>query len=216
LKLFDAAVSIIAEAERSAGLPIPWTVGGGTMLYRRYEHRESKDIDVFITDAQMLGAFSPRLNDVSARYTRHANELYVEQSNFIKLVLDDGEIDFIVAPHLMSPYAEQEQIGACTAMIERPAEILAKKVFYRAESFTARDTFDLAFLIRQDVARELMESDPKMYFPKLETVLRRISYESRSLSAAFSSIKTTKYEVSFEECLGIIQDFVMSYKSRHG
>jgi hypothetical protein len=53
------------------------------------------------------------------------------------------------------------------AMVETPAEILAKKVFYRTSDFTARDIFDLAFLIEQGEARFLND---KIYREKLNII----------------------------------------------
>ncbi|UBU61945.1 nucleotidyl transferase AbiEii/AbiGii toxin family protein [Acidithiobacillus ferrooxidans] len=35
---------------------LEWTIGGGTVLMFQYRHRLSRDIDIFITDAQYLYA----------------------------------------------------------------------------------------------------------------------------------------------------------------
>ncbi len=210
LSLFEVANAIIQEAERNMGGPIAWTIGGGTMLYRRYAHRESKDIDIFVSDAQALSAFSPRLNDVAAQYAASRSDSYVEQSNFIKLMLGDGEVDFIVAPHLMSPYATTEFLGSTAAMVETPAEILAKKVFYRASSFTARDAFDLAFLIEQGVATDLVGSDAAMYVPKLEIILRRLNADAGPIREAFGAISGVGYTPSYDQCAAVIATFVHS------
>jgi hypothetical protein len=42
-----------------------WTFGGGTVLMLRYQHRRSKDIDIFVPDPQYLGYVSPRLSDLA-------------------------------------------------------------------------------------------------------------------------------------------------------
>lgn len=87
LTLFDAAAEVLGAAERPLGGKFDWTVGGGTMLYRLYQHRHSKDIDIFVGDARLLPYLSPRLNEVAARYAEGSGASYVEQSNFVKLTL---------------------------------------------------------------------------------------------------------------------------------
>lgn len=57
-----------------------------------------------------------------------------------------------MAPRSTTPHAEPASVGSRAAMVETPAEILAKKVFYRAADFTARDVFDPAFLIERGEA----------------------------------------------------------------
>jgi hypothetical protein len=52
----------------------------------------SKDIDIFLRDAQYITLFSPRLNDATADIAKN----YEEMSNFVKLMLPKGEIDFIL------------------------------------------------------------------------------------------------------------------------
>lgn len=66
---------------------------GGTVLMFRFDHRISKDIGIFTYDAQALSFISPRLNEVAAQELLS----YDEQANAVKLVLPDGDVDFIVA-----------------------------------------------------------------------------------------------------------------------
>lgn len=67
-----------------------WAVGGGTVLSHYYDHRLSKDIDIFINDPQFLSSLSPRLNEI-------ANEAagYDETGSFISLTFPEGEVDFM-------------------------------------------------------------------------------------------------------------------------
>ncbi|MGH8563957.1 MAG: nucleotidyl transferase AbiEii/AbiGii toxin family protein [Gammaproteobacteria bacterium] len=82
-------------ASLAGHFPTPdWTFGGGTALILHCEHRRSKDIDIFLRDPQYLTALSPRLND----HTEALTGRYVEQSNFLKLIFDGGEVDFIIRP----------------------------------------------------------------------------------------------------------------------
>lgn len=124
--LFNTAMDILARADEHMGGRIDWTIGGETMLHDMFAHRESKDIDIFVSDPQILLFLTPRSNDVAEQIGDAGS--YVESSNFIKLVTRTGEIDFIVAPHLTKPHAIEREIGGHTAMVETPVEILAKKV----------------------------------------------------------------------------------------
>lgn len=65
--LFQRALVLIEDA-RSTGLPVDdWTFGGGTVLMRRYQHRLSKDVDIFINDPQFIGYLTPRLSPMRSR-----------------------------------------------------------------------------------------------------------------------------------------------------
>lgn len=62
----------------------------------------------------------------------------------MKLVLPEGDIDFIVAgPVTREPVQERLDIDGIAVPLEATAEILAKKILYRAASFKPRDVFDV-------------------------------------------------------------------------
>ncbi len=88
-------MDIIDEAERTCG-KIRWTIGGGTMLDDMFGHRDSKDIDIFVSDPHYLLFLTPRLNATAEAIA----DKYIEASNTIKIIVAAGEIDFIVAPRL--------------------------------------------------------------------------------------------------------------------
>ncbi|MBA2593820.1 MAG: nucleotidyl transferase AbiEii/AbiGii toxin family protein, partial [Gammaproteobacteria bacterium] len=122
--LWPSAMACIASLE--GHFPPPhWTFGGGTALMLCYGHRRSRDVDIFLR-VQYLTALSPRLNDHTEAFTGR----YVEQSNFLNLIFDGDEVDFIVAPSLTTePYAIKTVLGTETK-VETPVEIVATKVFY--------------------------------------------------------------------------------------
>jgi hypothetical protein len=148
--LFKLAIKILSNEKV---LKSQWSFGGGTALMTYYNHRKSKDIDIFLRDVQLLTKFTPRLND----YVADRVDDYTEMSSFLKLKVKQQEIDFIVAPFLTQKPTMKKFIGNTQVNVETPEEIVIKKVFYRAEAFKTRDVFDLAVVIK-DKADGLLEN----------------------------------------------------------
>jgi hypothetical protein len=146
--LLEQAIGLLESLAPAVRSPIDWALGGGTVLMLHYEHRTSRDIDVFLKDAQLLPYLSPRLNDRAAALAAD----YVEGSSFLKLACPEGEIDFIVAPDLTAEPRVRRRIGERTIALETPVEIVVKKAFYRAPDLRTRDVFDLAVVIDRDGA----------------------------------------------------------------
>lgn len=142
-RLLRAALQV-ADSLPAAGYgPLAFRMGGGTVLAFAFGHRVSNDIDLFIDDVQALGFLTPRLND-AARLT----DTYQETANALKLVLPEGDIDFIVAASVTrEPAQEHLDIDGRRVPLEPVAEILAKKLLYRAASLKPRDVFDLALAL---------------------------------------------------------------------
>lgn len=145
--LLPHALSIIEDI-KNHGTPDPfWTFGGGTVLMFRYQHRLSKDIDIFVPDPQCLGFVTPRLSDVAAAVSTD----YVEdQSSYVKLIRPEGEIDFVASPNLTEPAFEIWNIGGQHIRVETAAEIVAKKLWHRGDKAAARDLFDLSLVIERE------------------------------------------------------------------
>jgi len=113
--LFERALVLIDDA-RGRGLPVDdWTFGGGTVLMRRHKHRLSRDIDIFVDNPEFLGYLTPRLSDVAESLTTN----YVEDTEYVKLVFPDGEIDFVVAaPLTQQPTNPETILEECVAIVE--------------------------------------------------------------------------------------------------
>lgn len=140
--LFSAAMQQIKQANLPSSM---WTFGGGTVLMHKFNHRFSKDIDIFFSDRQLLGYISPRIND--ALEDRAIK--YIEQDNFTKIYLKEGEIDFIISPRISNCKPVQAIIEGEKIFLDHPVEIIAKKIEHRANEFKARDVFDLAIVYSQ-------------------------------------------------------------------
>jgi predicted nucleotidyltransferase component of viral defense system len=146
-RILASAVAIFDDLERrQLGTP-DVVIGGGTVLMFRFEHRLSKDIDFFMHDVQWVTMLTPRLNDTTAAMVTD----YIEQANGIKLILPHGDIDFVVSGAVtdVEPTETLDFMGR-TFQLESTEEILAKKLYYRAERFQSRDAFDMAAVIEFD------------------------------------------------------------------
>ena len=113
----------------------------------RFQHRLSKDIDFFGYDAQWLSVFSPRLSQVAANLAT----AYTEQANTVKIVMPEGDIDFIIAADVAMPVERISQVIAGRRLLLDPtSEILAKKLYYRAATLKPRDVYDMSAAIDLD------------------------------------------------------------------
>jgi Nucleotidyl transferase AbiEii toxin, Type IV TA system len=168
--LLRTALAILDDLEaQGVGAP-EVAMGGGTVLMMRMRHRLSRDIDLFMHDAQWLARLTPRLNDRVASMVRD----YSEQANSVKLVLRQGDIDFIVAGHVTDAAPRETlDFDGHTIMLEATEEILAKKLFYRAALLKPRDVFDLvaASIVFPAAAETAVEASG----PRRQTQLKRIN-----------------------------------------
>lgn len=198
-----ARALLILNSAAQAGAPArDWSLGGGTALMLRYSHRLSRDIDIFVPDPQLLGHLSPRLNPVVGSLTPD----YAEQGNFLKLYFPEGEIDFVASAHLTpEPVTTMNLLGRAVS-VQGAAEIVAKKIWHRAASFTARDVYDLATVARRE---------PRA-LPPIQVVLdaRRsaLSEHLRERDAAlredFAALDLLEPQASYDECVATIHELL--------
>ncbi len=206
--LFFHARSIIEDIKHH-GTPDPfWTFGGGTVLMFRYQHRLSKDIDIFFPDPQYLGFVTPRLSDIAAKVSSQ----YVEHQNaYVKLIRAEGEIDFVVSPNLTETPFEIWNIGGIAVKVETAAEIIAKKLWHRGDRATARDLFDLSLVIEKD-PNALMNA-AKFLNKNAEVFISQITSRAAVLKTQFNEIDTLNYKVSYEEAAKRAKEFLSSLKN---
>jgi hypothetical protein len=129
------------------GGPGSWTFGGGTALAQIMGHRISYDVDIFLDSSTVLKNLAPNINSV----TRSLCDTWQWPGKYLKLIMRDvGEIDFLNAPSYIDNPTYQMKFGDRSIAAERSAEIATKKLVYRASTYTARDTFDLAAIYLYD------------------------------------------------------------------
>lgn len=170
-----------------------------------FNHRYSKDIDIFLHDAQYLTYVTPRLND----YIENKVDDYEEMSNSLKLKMGEHEIDFIIAPSLTKIPFNIVKIDGQDVRIETPEEIVVKKIFYRCEAFKVRDIVDLAVVINNN--KQSLLNNMEVYRRKLGPLLSRIKRlhdiypnEVKELEILDESLMNSAYDTVLnfvEECI---------------
>lgn len=142
-RLLRIARSMIQEVNSEQLLIDEWTFGGGTAMMLQIDHRESRDIDIFLADPQSLALLNPDKRDFS--FERHPSEYSGDGSKFMKLFFEGtGEIDFIVARAMTDVPAKLTMVEGENALLETIPEIIAKKIHYRGSQIKPRDIFDIA------------------------------------------------------------------------
>nr|WP_254067768.1 nucleotidyl transferase AbiEii/AbiGii toxin family protein [Burkholderia sp. L27(2015)] len=201
-QLLPHALALTDEISKHGGVANPFfTFGGGTVLMLRYQHRFSKDIDIFVPDPQSLNYVSPRLSAVAEEI---CNSQYIEAANFVKLILEEGEIDFVASPNLLSGDRAYELWELCgrEVRVETAAEIVAKKMYHRGAIATARDVFDLAMVIERE-PDALIDAIPFMR-RHLDAFLEHLRSPSDNFITQFNSIQRINYSPTFEHAAGLI------------
>lgn len=169
LYILRRAYALFDDLEaKGFGAP-PFSLGGGTALMREFKHRLSKDIDLFAYDVQWLSLFSPRLNAKAADMALD----YSEQANFVKIVTDAGDIDFIVAGDVTRFDKTVHRIAGRDLPVDPASEILAKKLFYRAATLKGRDVYDMSAAI--DLAPTAAARAARAVMSKRTSLLRRLA-----------------------------------------
>ena len=196
--LFQRALVLIDSVGKAGITLSDWTFGGGTVLMRRYRHRFSKDIDIFIPSPQYLNYLSPHLNDTAEAMTGD----YTLQAEYLKLQFPEGEIDFVVSAPLTHDAANAETLFGREVMVETSTEIVAKKVWHRGDRFRARDIFDLALIAEKEP--EALKSIAPILRDRKNVILARIKSGDANLRDDFANLEVLEYRRSYDECVKIV------------
>ena len=92
----------------------------------------------------------PFLNPETQGYglARKPDSNMTDGSRLLKLAYAEvGEIDFICCEHIVDNAVTSHDICGKNVALETPAEIIAKKIYFRGGSFQPRDMFDLAAVV---------------------------------------------------------------------
>jgi hypothetical protein len=198
-KLFGHALSILDESVAAGAPESGWSFGGGTVLMRRYRHRVSKDVDIFVPDPQWLGYLTPRLNAAAESLTSD----YVEQAGFLKLYFPEGEIDFVVSGPLTERPTTPETLFNRKVQVETSAEIIAKKIWYRAAEFTARDLFDFALVTSREP--DVSVRIASILRARRDALMKRLAARDVTLREDFAALDVLDFSPSYDECVATLR-----------
>lgn len=186
----------------------PWSFGGGTALSACYwQHRNSTDIDIFLNEPTFnLSFFRPTphnkiLQDkIFPDLKRLKYRDFYFSSNYFELAFeDDSKIQFILASPLTSnPFEKREVFGHKNIIVETPNEIIAKKLFHRAQEFKPRDLIDIAIALKQntDILFELLQ-DKALTLDMLDLYgedLKKFSSYQRNIKAVEAEVSAINVE----------------------
>jgi hypothetical protein len=157
-----------------------WSFGGGTSLAVFYDHRISYDVDIFVSSSDTLTELSPARNPATKALL--AGRGYQFPGNYLKLQLESGEIDFIVAGRRTSDPVQGWEFEGARIDIDTPWETAVKKMFYRPSTFKVRDAFDLAAVVDRHGTE--LRSHLIAVEDRLDKVIDRLD----ALSAAYESM----------------------------
>ena len=197
--LLQRALRLLDEAGPDAF----WTLGGGTVLMFRHQHRLSRDIDIFFRDPQPLGYVNPRLGGLAEEMTSH----FEESNGHVKLFFPEGEIDFVAAPLLTTPGWAEGSIAGRAVRLESDVEIVAKKMWDRGQEAKARDLFDLSLVIERS-PRELAQAS-RFLLPHRAAFINGLHQRREILRAQFDSINALAYKPGFDACVERVSAFLI-------
>lgn len=159
--------------------------GGGTALAMyHFQHRKSFDIDLFVTDPQILNYLSPKHWIEDSRSFNTAK--YIDLANHIRLLTKENiKIDILVSQDFVGHAIidDSHTFFHENIYVESLEDILAKKIVYRKDQNKSRDIIDLSVALYHDAS----------IFEKLLNSESVTLQDLRDLHDALSRLDTQKY-----------------------
>lgn len=125
---------------------------------------------------------------------------------FVKLLFEEGEVDFVAAPNLLDAAWEHWNIGGHLVKVETAAEIIAKKMHHRGDRATARDLFDLALVVERE-PEQLLQAKPFLLRHR-DAFLAQVRQPHAGLRAAFAAIAVLDYTPDYDRCVAVAGGFL--------
>jgi len=142
-RLFRVACALIRQVNAEQSVIDHWTFGGGTAMMLQIDHRESRDVDIFLLDPQFLPLLDTQKHDFVFEIDPIA--CTGDGARFLRLAFENiGEIDFIVGGSLTSMPSRSTAIEGENVQLETIPEVIAKKIYHRGSNIKPRDIFDIA------------------------------------------------------------------------
>ncbi|MBL0709095.1 MAG: GNAT family N-acetyltransferase [Sulfurimonas sp.] len=200
--------------------------GGGTALAIYYfQHRLSFDIDLFVTDAQVLNYVSPKhwIEDAVA----FNGDSYIDLSNHIRVLSrkNNIKIDILVSQDNLgnTMVDDSNDIFLSTVHVESIEDIIAKKIIYRRNDNLTRDIIDIAISIKfaDNILKRLYQSkaitlnDVKELYASLDRLdIETFNAELKIVNPFTKYLKIAKNAPNIlkKECIKIINSTILHGK----
>ncbi len=141
--LLKVSFQIIDEVNCDSDILGGWTFGGGTAMMLQIDHRESRDVDLFLDDPQLLPYVEAAVAEM--QFQIGTPTYSGDGRGHLKIAFEEiGEIDFLVTGHMTNDYAVKCSILGRDVQLETIPEIIAKKIRFRGALIQPRDVFDIA------------------------------------------------------------------------
>lgn len=193
--------------------------GGGTALSIYYfQHRLSFDIDLFVTDQQIMSYLSPKHWLEEAKEFNDSN--YVDLNNHIRVLFlkNNIKVDVLVSPN---PSKEgfidsSQELFISNVYVESLEDIISKKIVYRRNDNLTRDIIDIAISIKyaENTLKRLFDAesislqDVKELFSSLEKLDLETFSEELEIVKPFEKYMQTAIDapnIIKKECLKILK-----------
>ncbi len=151
------ALDLVFGAATDETRPPAWTLGGGTAIALRLDHRISHDVDIFVPGVP-LRLFTPAQNPAAKAISTR----FQWPGHYLKFERPEGEVDFLSPALQTVPGYSWADFKGRRFALETAEEVIVKKIRYRSSRFTERDLFDLAVVAQAlpDLARVLAAEVP--------------------------------------------------------
>jgi hypothetical protein len=98
-RLFRVACGLIRQVNSKTPISDHWTFGGGTAMMLQIDHRESRDVDIFLDDPQLLPFFDPQKQDF--KFDILPSDYGGDGTKFLKLTFNQNPAATIAATALI-------------------------------------------------------------------------------------------------------------------
>jgi len=192
--------------------------GGGTALAIYYfQHRLSFDINLFVTDQQVMSYLSPKHWLEEAVEFNNTN--YVDLNNHIRVLFlkNNIKVDILVSenPSKEGLTDNSKELFVSDVYVESLEDIISKKIVYRRKDNLTRDIIDIAISIKfaDNALKRLFETKliTLLDIQELYNALEKLDFETFSeeleIVKPFKKYMKTAIEAPFiikKECLKIL------------
>lgn len=132
----------------------------------------------------------------------------------MKLLRPEGEIDFVASPNLSDTPYEQWRLLRRAVRVETATEIIAKKLWHRGDTPSARDLFDLSLVIEREP--EALRQAHRFLTRHRRAFVDQLHTRSDVLRAQFEAIDTLQYHPTFDEAAARATGFLQGLPNPSG